>query len=223
MRFSINDHSITPRAKGWGRGWPTDRSADMARVKADRSGTRVNVHKRISRLVDLLLDETERRGYRLDQSQTGGYNNRQIGKTGKPSNHSWGLAVDLNWRRNPERFDGVLRTDFPGWLAPLWARYGFGWGGNYRGSHKDPMHLEFMGAPEDADDKTAAAIRDLSGAGGAPPRPAPKTYVVKPGDTLFRIATRLHVPGGWKKLHALNLAVIPDPDDIKPGQKLKLP
>jgi len=227
MRYSINDYSISPKAKGWGKGWPTNRSADMARVKADRSGTAVNVHKRIARLVDMLLDETERRGYLLDKTQTGGFNNREIDNKNKPSNHSWGLAVDLNWNRNPERFDGVLKTDFPAWLAPLWARYGFAWGGAYRGKHKDPMHLEFMGSPEDADDKTSAAARELAGAppplAVAPRGPGPELYTVKRGDTLAQIARRLHLPGGWRALYELNRDVIDDPELIFPGQVLKLP
>ena len=226
MRFSINDYSISPKVKGWGSGWPQDRSHDMARVKADRSGTAVNVHKRIARLVDLLLDETERRGYRLDKTQTGGYNNRPIKGTSKPSNHSWGLAVDLNWRRNPEHFDGIVKTDFPPWLPKLWARYGFAWGANYRGRHKDPMHLEFMGSPDDADDMTSAARRDLVPGAARPPAPIqhPEKYVVKRGDTLSTIANRLHVPGGWKALYNLNKMTIGgDPDIIFAGQVLLVP
>ena len=54
MRYSINSHGISAQAKGWGRGWPTNRMHDMARVKADRSGTSINVHKRVARLVDML-------------------------------------------------------------------------------------------------------------------------------------------------------------------------
>lgn len=236
MRFSINDYSISPKAKGWGLGWPTDRSDDMARVKADRSKSAVNVHKGIARLVDLLLDETESRGYHLVADQTGGYNNRPIRDTNKPSNHSWGLAVDLNWRRNPASNDGIIHGDFPDWLVPLWGRYGFAWGGNYRRTgFRDPMHLEFMGAPEDADDKTSAARRRLGDKQPAPaPAPEPaapfvpkqrvETYVVKGGDTLFQIATRLHVPGGWPALYQENLAVIGDnPDLLFPGQLLTLP
>jgi D-alanyl-D-alanine carboxypeptidase/LysM domain len=227
MRFSINDYSISPKAKGWGGGWPQERSPDMARVTSGRTGTAVNVNKRIARLVDLLLDETERRGYRLDQSQCGGYNNRPIKGTKKPSNHSWGLAVDLNWRRNPENFHGVVKTDLPAWLPKLWGRYGFAWGGNYRGDHKDPMHLEFMGSPDDADDMTSAARRDLA----AQPAPAPhknpapaEKYVVKSGDTLSTIANRLHVPGGWKTLYNLNQKTIgADPDIIFAGQVLLVP
>jgi hypothetical protein len=220
MRFSITDYSISPKAKGWGNGWPTDRSADMVRIRADRSGTRINVHKGIAPLADMLADATEVRGYLLDQKETGGFNSRPIKGTHKPSNHSWGLAVDLNWQRNPEHFDGVLKTDFPKWLAPLWGRYGFAWGGNYRGRHKDPMHLEFMGSPDDAADMISAARRDL----GHRQDKAEEKYVVKRGDTLSSIARRLRIPGGWKTLFMLNRDVIgADPDQIQVGTVLRLP
>jgi D-alanyl-D-alanine carboxypeptidase-like protein/LysM domain-containing protein len=218
MRFSISDYSIGPKAKGWHDGWPASRAKDQAQVKADRSGTRINVHRRIAPLVDLLLDETERRGYRLDPKRCGGFVNRPIKGTKKPSNHSWGLAVDLNWDRNPENFHGELHTDFPSWLPPLWGRYGFAWGGNYKGRHKDPMHLEFMGSPADADDMLAKARQDFA------PKKSVATYTVRPGDTLSGIAARLHLAGGWQKLYQLNRAVIGgDPDVIRAGTVLRLP
>lgn len=158
MRYALDDYSLNPFQKGWGAGWPTDRWTDMARVTANRSLTAVNVNRRIARLVDALLDETEARGYLLDQTQTGGYNNRPIAGTATASNHSWGLALDLNWRRNPVSNDGRPRTDFPAWLVPLWGSYGFAWGGNYVGNFRDAMHFEFMGSPADADDMTARAL-----------------------------------------------------------------
>jgi D-alanyl-D-alanine carboxypeptidase-like protein/LysM domain-containing protein len=220
MRFSISDHSVSPKGKGWKNGWPEDRSRDMVRVRADRSGTRINVHRRIAALVDMLLDETERRGYRLDPKRCGGYVNRPIKNTKKASNHSWGLAIDLNWDKNPERFDGVLRTNLPPWVVPLWNRYGFGWGGNYSGRHKDPMHFEFMGSPDDADDMLSKARRDL---GHRKPGTAEK-YTVKSGDTLSTIARRLNIPGGWQALYRLNAdAIGPDPDLIPVGLVLRLP
>jgi D-alanyl-D-alanine carboxypeptidase-like protein/LysM domain-containing protein len=223
MRFSINDYSISPKAKGWGDGWPHDRSSDMARVTADRSHTRVNVHKRIARLVDMLLDETERRGYQCDQTQTGGYVNRQIRKTGKSSNHAWGLALDYNWRRNPATFDGKVHSDFPAWVVPLWNQYGFANGGHYRGSFKDPMHFEFMGSPADADDMTAKAKAKLRPSPTAAAVPA-KSYTVRNGDTLSKIAAKHHITGGWQALYKLNRAKIgPDPNIIHRGLVLKLP
>jgi len=200
MRFSINDYSIDAQAKGWGRGWPADRSSDTARVTADRSQVAVNVHKRIARLVDMLLDETEARGYLCKSGQTGAYNNRPIrdaqGRdTATPSNHSWGLAVDINWHDNPATRDGIVHSKLPDWLPPLWGRYGCAWGGNYRGSNfRDPMHMEFMGSPEDADDMTHKAIND--GIGNLPLNHDDKKWLQKEirnavndhADMLFRWA-----------------------------------
>ncbi|MFJ8007122.1 peptidoglycan DD-metalloendopeptidase family protein [Streptomyces fagopyri] len=60
-------------------------------------------------------------------------------------------------------------------------------------------------------------------AGSAAEKAAPKTYVVKAGDTLAKIADRQHVSGGWKKLYADNRAVVgADPTVIRPGLKLTI-
>jgi murein DD-endopeptidase MepM/ murein hydrolase activator NlpD len=49
------------------------------------------------------------------------------------------------------------------------------------------------------------------------------SYVVKPGDSLSRIAAAHHVPGGWHRVYDDNRAVIgPNPDLIRPGQHLTL-
>lgn len=54
----------------------------------------------------------------------------------------------------------------------------------------------------------------------APPEP-PKEHEVKPGDTLSKLAGANGTT--WEKLYELNKDVIgPNPDLIKPGQKLKL-
>jgi resuscitation-promoting factor RpfA len=64
-------------------------------------------------------------------------------------------------------------------------------------------------------------------AAAAPSRPAPvktsgKTYTVKSGDSLSKIAKKLHVKGGWTRLWAANQKVA-NPDLIYVGQKLQLP
>ena len=226
MRFSMSNYSISAKEKGWGAGWSVNRSADMAKVTADRSGTRINVHKRIAPLVDILLDESERRGYRFHPKTCGGYVNRAIKHTTKPSNHSWGLAVDLNWDRNPETFDGHVHTDLPGWLVALWNRYGFAWGGHYRNQHKDPMHFEFMGGPADADDMLAKARHELIAKGKPvpPQKNVTRKYTVAAGDNLSAIANRLHIGGGWNAIYQRNKQVIgPDPNKIRPGMVLTLP
>jgi nucleoid-associated protein YgaU len=84
------------------------------------------------------------------------------------------------------------------------------------------MHLEFMGAPDDADDMTALCRREFGHQKTDPV--SVEKYVVKKGDTLFTIAQRLRIGGGWKALYQLNKALIgADPGRIKPGQVLRLP
>jgi len=191
MQFRINDYSVSAQDKGWGAGWPTDRFSAMARVTADRSGVAVNVHKGVARLADLLLDETERRGYLCEQHHTGGFCSRPIRNTRKPSNHSWGLALDINWTDNPAG-RGPMRTNIPSWMPRLWARYGWYWGGFYRGSFKDPMHFEFMGSPADARDMARMALAD--GIGTLPLTDTDKQWLKKElrdavnehADKLFR-------------------------------------
>lgn len=139
---------MTAEHRGWGKGFPVNRSRDMTPV--DAGGVRVSVHKTIAPLVRYLLEETTRRGYRLRRGECWGYANRAVAGTSVPSNHSWGLAVDLNAPSNPLTHDGRLVTDMPPWLPALWKAWGFSWGGDYRGDRKDAMHYEFLGTPGDA-------------------------------------------------------------------------
>lgn len=69
------------------------------------------------------------------------------------SNHSWGLAVDLNSSRNPMTTDPRARREFKANIIdPILMRYRgrLIWGGEYSGARKDYMHFEFTGTPKDA-------------------------------------------------------------------------
>lgn len=58
------------------------------------------------------------------------------------------------------------------------------------------------------------------GAGGA----AGRSYTVKSGDTLSKIAKELYGDASqWKKIHAANADLIRDPDKIQPGWTLNVP
>lgn len=50
-----------------------------------------------------------------------------------------------------------------------------------------------------------------------------KTYTVRAGDTLARIAAKLHVSGGWQRLADANANSVSDPNLIYVGQVLHLP
>lgn len=56
------------------------------------------------------------------------------------------------------------------------------------------------------------------------PTTAPKTYVVKEGDSLSKIAKRiLGDADEWRKIYEANRDQIKDPDLIYPGQTLRIP
>lgn len=153
--------------RGWGEvGAPgsatgaTYRRNNIIRVEA--GGVSVYVHKKIAPLVAAFMNEIVRRGYRLDRvADDWGYNHRYIAGTRVLSNHSWGLAIDLNATTNPMTSDGIVHTDMPGWVVSTATRYGLYWGGNYTGIKKDPMHFEFLGTPHDAD-ALVASLKSLS-------------------------------------------------------------
>ena len=54
--------------------------------------------------------------------------------------------------------------------------------------------------------------------------PAARTYTVKAGDSLSKIAQREYGEASqWKKIYEANRDTIKNPDLIHPGQTLKLP
>ena len=60
--------------------------------------------------------------------------------------------------------------------------------------------------------------------GGAAAQPAGKTYTVKAGDTLSRIAKdQLGDANAYTKIFEANRDQLSDPDKITPGQVLKIP
>lgn len=90
-----------------------------------------------------LIDDLEKAGYKLDPKTTGGYNPRNIAGTNTPSMHSYGLAMDVNWQKNPQ---GSSSSDIPPQLANALAeKWGLTWGGNWSGASRDPMHFEISG------------------------------------------------------------------------------
>lgn len=151
---------MTAEARGWGRGWPANNASKMVTVSRP-DGVRVPVHREIAELVAWLLEWTERLGYDLRPGWCWGYSNRPIRGTRRPSNHSWGLAGDLNAPENPMGpRTGKIRKHPK--VIDLWERFGFRWGGRYSG-RADDMHMEFMGTPADAKAMTALARTQLAG------------------------------------------------------------
>jgi LysM repeat protein len=100
--------------------------------------------------------------------------------------------------------------------------------------HATPRHPAHHAAPKSAPRHPASAPRhtDPQRAVTRPAAPARqssagqatgRTYVVRPGDTLAKIAASNHVNGGWHGLYEKNIGVVgSNPNLIFPGQRLAL-
>jgi nucleoid-associated protein YgaU len=67
------------------------------------------------------------------------------------------------------------------------------------------------------------AYIDVTGGGAAQAPASPKTYTVKPGDTLSKIA-KMHLgdANAYMRIFEMNKDQLSDPDQIKPGQVLRI-
>lgn len=84
-----------------------------------------------------------------------------------------------------------------------------------------------VGSSSSTSNSAADGSSDFSDvkSGGSSTAPAGgKTYTVKAGDNLSKIAKQFYGdPGKWKKIHAANSDKIPNPDLIHPGLQLTIP
>lgn len=89
--------------------------------------------------------------YLFRESSGGTYNCRNIGDSGLPSLHSYGIALDLNPSKNPHRYP--LKTDMPPTFIKRMegikanGKKALQWGGRW--SKPDAMHYEVDVAPAD--------------------------------------------------------------------------
>lgn len=171
---------MTAESRGWGKGWPQCHAGNKIVTVVLSTGARMPVHRDIAELVGWLGEQTIRRGYRIRREDTWGYACRAISGTRTPSNHSWGLAVDINAQTNP--YASRLVTDMPSWMVEFWESHGFRWGGRYSRS-KDAMHYEFMGTPTDAARITATRTQPAS---TPPPPPEDDDMALKNGPDIAR-------------------------------------
>src|SRR5215203_5292642 len=174
----------------WGPGWPNCDSNSIVPLNVDGiqfpGGCRVEIHE----LLTLLVRETRDNGYQFGTPNDPsygcwGFNCRCISGTSTPSNHSWGLAVDINAPSNPQRHP--LTTDMPDWMPYLWNDYGFRWGGDYSGT-PDAMHYEFMGSVQDCEYYTQLARNTGLGSNNVEPEPIIDwRFLEEEGDNMFQL------------------------------------
>ena len=110
--------------------------------------------------------------------------------------------------------------------------------GKFQGSAEErdgKLHFKGTVATEDQKNELWTAIKtiptwkndivaDIQVTGPAPAAASAKTYTVKAGDTLSKIAKEhLGSAGAYMKIFELNKDQLTDPDKIRPGQVLHLP
>jgi D-alanyl-D-alanine carboxypeptidase/Putative peptidoglycan binding domain len=143
-------------ARGWGQGWPHPRTDNIVTAVCGVNRVKLPVRREIAPLVQRLVADLEREHGPFHPGQCWGFANRAIRGSSRPSNHSWGLAIDLDAPSNPMTTNPRARHTIGSYAGGLAARYGFRWGGDYTG-RKDYMHFEFMGTTASA----AALVRGI--------------------------------------------------------------
>lgn len=147
------------QSRGWGTGWP-DCQVDKQATVTLANGARFTMRREVAPMLRDLLDYALLR-YEIRKADSGGFNCRAIVGSDPPvaSNHSWGLAVDINWNTNPL---GGSFTDIPKWMVSMMWAHGWYWGGWYQ--RLDVMHFEYVGRPADVAAHAAAAKQQLEDA-----------------------------------------------------------
>lgn len=114
-----------------------DPNAPMRTVKF--RGQSYTVNSTVAPRFQKFLRALGRQGY--VPKSIGGYNKRNIAGTNTPSLHSYGLAIDIDPGGNGVQYGSKFNTTLPSNVGKLANRYGLVWGGDWKGSKKDPMHF----------------------------------------------------------------------------------
>ena len=97
----------------------------------------------VSAEIDALPEKIKRAAHPI----AGTYNCRAVADTGRPSPHSYGIAIDLNtafsdyWYWQPHDGPIPYRNRMPEEIVTIFEKHGFIWGGKWY--HFDTMHFEF--------------------------------------------------------------------------------
>lgn len=105
------------------------------------SGHKALVHADHAKKFQGLISDLEGTGYKI--KDIGGYNVRNIAGSNKPSQHSFGNAIDINHLENPVTYPGQKnygQTNLPKNIRDIAKKHGLGWGGDWR-KKKDTMHF----------------------------------------------------------------------------------
>ncbi len=171
----------TAAQRGWGPGWPSCQSSKMTTIHP--CGLALSVRREAATVLDYLVRRFDAEVEDVNAGHDDwGFACRAIRGSSppRPSNHSWGLAVDLNSTQHPLSTAGTFTS---GQVLAIhlmthemrWVR----WGGDYT-HRKDEMHFELLGTPTDIAGLTRR-VKSLQ------PWPAFDGHVLKPGSSGARV------------------------------------
>ena len=138
---SVGDGSTVTVTTGTGKDVQATACDDSQMVTTNFLGGSVRIHENFIQSVKRIDQRWRAKGGQSFYKVTsiGGYVCRKIRGSGKMSNHSYGLAIDINPMQNPH-LKSACRTDMPPEFRQLFLDEGWGWGCNWRSS-KDAMHF----------------------------------------------------------------------------------
>lgn len=195
----------TASARGWGPGFPHPRTDRVVTALCGANRVALPVRAEIAPPVQRLVADLKTRHGPFHSGQCWGFANRAIRGSRTPSNHSWGLAIDLDAPSNPMTTDPRAHHTIGSYASEMAARHGFRWGGDYAG-RKDFMHFEFMGTPASAAALAGARVAAV----GRPALPAGGLQVGSSGPAVEWLQRRLNQiagPAGHGVLGGRPLAV----------------
>jgi hypothetical protein len=151
------------------------------------SGARFTVSAEHADRFQALVNDLEAAGYPIKSDQSGGYNPRNIAGTNKPSLHSYGRAIDVNWNENARGKPGSIPEAVALELA---KKHGMTWGGQWK--NRDDMHFEVAdGAPVPMQNRGLTSFAGLSA-----PKTAPMPTTETPVDPVSMLMALFQQGGG---------------------------
>ena len=155
----------------WGNGNPPLSQDDMKKYlttikvpilneKGKKTTMNLTVHVKLAAEFKAIFKDMVKAKFRIKSSSTCAYVWKNIIGTGTVSQHSYGLAIDVNWDDNPCFYNtNVNVTNGYGGYKPgtnkfsvtqkvinIWKAHGFYWGGDWTGK-KDTMHFSYTEKP----------------------------------------------------------------------------
>lgn len=120
---------------------------DSNLTTVDFNGHDVSVNKKAAGCLKAVAADIKARSISYKINQMGCYrydSNNGSSNIGLKSYHTYGVACDINWDKNPFISGGTAPYDMPAGYVDAFHDHGWTWGGNWN-SVKDYMHFEFNG------------------------------------------------------------------------------